>query len=407
MPIDSGVPDAGPPDAGKADAGKPDAGRPDAGPVDAGFVAAPIDQWCRLNAAAQCDRSVRCLSLAAANVPECISSASETLQCDQVAYTRAVKEGRMQYLEPKAIDCLNAYARGSCEDTPPACEVVFAGTVPPDAGCILTQECNSSGFCYQYDYTCPHRCRGWRAMGEGCDGFSTRCKPDEAYCGSDDGGFIERCLPLKGLGEDCPSYDSCRADLACATVSNAGKCVKRSAGPGETCGERQGFPYCGPEYFCRQNQMAMPIPPGTCERRGGLGAVCAGYGGCLPSLRCSSAYTTATCIPRSAEGEPCSNYGECQDGLYCPTATMRCAKIPGDGGDCTSQGSSYQCASAHFCDFNAPQMLYVCRPRQPVGSACSYDGTCLSNDCDYGSLPDGGYGGSCVPSCSQKADGGF
>ncbi|MBS1150034.1 MAG: hypothetical protein H6Q89_1732 [Myxococcaceae bacterium] len=399
-PPDSGASDAGGKDGGRADGGT-DAGKPDAGAADAGFLYAPIEQWCQLNALAQCDRDVRCLELAIENRPECIAKKSEF--CDQPAYTRAANEGRLQYLEPKARECLNGYAADSCEGVPPACAVVFAGKVAPDAGCILTEECNAAGFCYQYDYTCPHRCRGWIPMGQTCDGFSTRCNPDEAYCGTFDGGVGERCQTLKGLGEDCVEYDACRTDLTCAN----NLCVKRRAGPGESCGERQGFPYCTEEYFCRQNTTLTPPPPGTCQRRGGLGAVCTGYGSCLPSLRCGSSFTTSTCLPRLAEGEKCSSYGECQQGLYCPPRTSRCTRIPGDGGDCTSQGSYFECASAHFCDFNSPNDVYTCRPRHANDESCTYDGVCLSNDCDYGALPDGGYGGTCVPRCSQKADSGF
>jgi hypothetical protein len=240
-------------------------------------------------------------------------------------------------------------------------------------------------------------------MGQACDGFTTRCKPDEGYCGAPDAGLADLCLPLLGLGADCVAYDSCRAELYCAD----GKCVKRRALEGESCGERQGFPYCHDEFFCRQDMATMTPPPGTCEPRGGLGAVCVGFGSCLPSLRCASNFTTSTCVPLAAEGEPCSNYADCQESLFCPPRTSRCQKVPGDGGDCTTQGSYFECASAHFCDFNAPDSLYTCEPRHALGETCSYDGVCLSNDCLYGLLPDGGYGGACSPSCSQKADGGF
>ena len=185
--IDAGPVDSGS-DAGKADAGKPDSGmKVDAGPVDAGFVNVPISAWCQDLALAQCTRDLRCYRLAAANLPECIALKSQP--CDQTAYTRAVAEGRLQYLAPKAADCLNAHASGSCEETPAACAVVFTGNVAPDAGCILTQECNDNlGFCYQYDSACPHHCRGWLPLGTPCDGFSTRCKPDEAFCGAPDAG---------------------------------------------------------------------------------------------------------------------------------------------------------------------------------------------------------------------------
>jgi hypothetical protein len=397
--IDAGI-DAGTskPDGGKSDAGH----KPDAGPVDAGFVDVPVSAWCQDYGLALCTRDVRCLRLNASNLAECIANKSQ--YCDQTAYSRAVAEGRLQYLAPKAAECLNAFASKSCEEVPAACAQVFTGEVAPDAGCILTEECNSTlGFCYQYDSVCPHHCRGWLGLGQTCDGFTTRCKPDDAYCGPNDAGTGNICQPLKGMGADCVEYDSCRAELACAT----GKCVRRQAAEGESCGELSGFPYCHDEFFCRQDNSTSTPPPGSCQARGGLGAVCSGYGSCLPSLRCKSNFTTATCVARAAEGEPCSNYGDCEETLYCPPHTSRCAKIPGDGGDCTSMGSYFECASAHFCDFNSPDGIYTCRPRHALGETCTYDGVCLSNDCEYGVLTDGGFGGTCVPSCSQKADGGF
>ena len=391
-------------DAGsKSDGGKADAGnKPDAGALDAGFVNVAISAWCKDLGLAQCTRDVRCLKVAAANLAECI--AIKTQYCDQTAYTRAGTEGRLQYVAQKAADCLNGHATGSCEEPPAACGSVFTGEVSPDGGCIIPDECNNAlGFCYQYDSVCPHHCRSWLPLGKACDGFTTRCRPDEGYCGRGDAGSGNACQPLHGMGEDCVEYDSCRTDLVCAM----NKCVKRRAAEGESCGERQGFPYCHDEFFCRQDTSTMMPPPGTCQSRGGLGAVCAGYGSCLPSLRCGSNFTTSTCVPRAAEAELCSNYGDCQETLYCPARTSRCAKIPGDGGDCTSSGSYFECASAHFCDFNSPDGIYTCRPRHALGELCSYDGVCLSSDCEYGVLPDAGFGGTCVPSCSQKADGGF
>lgn len=393
--------DAGTPDAGR-DAGTRDAGvRPDAGqPRDAGFVDVPISAWCNDLAFVQCMRDVRCLLASVDNLAECIAKKSQF--CDPQAFTRAANEGRLQYLKPQAADCLNAYGSGSCQLTPPACARVFGGLQAPDAGCILDEECNDQGYCYQYDSTCPHHCLPWVALGKACDGFTTRCRPGDAFCGTADGG-AELCLPLKGEGEPCVEFDACRADLAC---SNS-KCVKRAAERGEPCGQFQGFPYCSADDYCRQDTSSTPPAPGTCQPRGGLGAVCTGSGSCLASLRCGSSFITSTCQPRAAEGEPCSAYGECQETLYCPTHTSRCAKVPGSGADCTTAGSDYECASAHFCDFNSPDGLYTCRAKYALGEPCTYDGVCLSNDCEYSTLPDGGFGGSCVGSCAQRADGGF
>jgi hypothetical protein len=396
---DASVPESE--DAGAPDAGKPDAGQRDAGPPDAGFVNVAISNWCESSARAQCYRDLRCLFLGPSNLAECIAKKSES--CDQPAFTRAVREGRLQFLSAKAAECLNGYNAGSCEDAPAACEVVFGGLTPPDGGCILLDECNSDGFCYQYDDQCPHRCHAWAPLGERCDGFTTRCRPGEAFCGAPtDGGIGDRCFPLKGLGAECVEYDACRPELACVNSI----CVKRNAALHESCGQSQGYPYCGSENFCRQDLSSMMPPPGTCERRGGLGAVCAGSS-CLPSLRCSSAFATGTCVVRAAFGEPCSAYNDCEENLFCSSVTSRCQRYPRDGGDCGNHGSFYECASAHFCSSDTPDAGYICRPKAALGEPCTYDGACLSNQCNLSQQPDGGFERVCELACSQKADGGF
>ena len=48
-----------------------------------------------------------------------------------------------------------------------------------------------------------------------------------------------------------------------------------------------------------------------------------------------------------------------------------------------------------------------CVAWKTVGQECGYGGECLSNDCEYATLPDGGFGGTCKASCSQRADGGL
>jgi hypothetical protein len=238
-------------------------------------------------------------------------------------------------------------------------------------------------------------------MHETCDSYAALCKPDAGYCDVSDAGG-RRCLPLKATGEACQRYNSCLPNHFCL----GSKCVKRIALPGEACGVTSGYPFCTDEYFCRQDTTTSMPPPGTCEARGRLGAVCLGNDSCIPSLRCASSFTTSTCVPRAAEGERCSDYGDCQQTLFCSPRTSRCEKLPGDGGDCTRFGSSYTCASTHYCDYYSPGDQYTCQPRRQQGESCIYD-DCLTGVCEYGPLSDGGYARTCVPTCAQAADGGF
>ncbi len=395
-PIDSGPGDD---DAG-FDAGAPDAGRPprDAGVPDAGFVAAPVDAWCALLAQASCHRDARCGRLGDAGAADCLLLATATSRCDQLAFTRGVAERRLQYLESEAVRCLNDYAQGRCTGAPPACESVFSGLVPADGGCVLSEDCNEAdGFCNLYDDRCPHRCRGWSAQGQPCDGFFSRCDPLTGSCDQVDGGAV--CVPKKRAGDMCTRYDACGDDMACT----GGKCVTRRAGPGQPCGEVNGFPFCDEEHFCRQAPGATT--PGTCERKAGLGGTCTGPGACLPSLRCSTLITTGTCLAKAVTGEGCIAWDDCQDGLYCDVQSQRCARLPGPGGDCSFDVTGYRCAAGSACAFSATSDDR-CVGWKDVGAACGYSGECLSNDCEYGALPDGGFGGTCVERCSQRADGG-
>jgi len=394
--------DSGVEDAGATDSGTPDAGptRRDAGTPDAGFTSAPASAWCSAQARALCWRDVRCGRVAMERLATC--EARRLLDCDQPATTRAVAEGRLQYLEGEAVACLNAYASGSCTDTPPACHSVFQGLVPPDGGCILPAECAPGGFCYQYDGLCPHRCRAYLPRFAPCDGFSTQCNPATDTCTTGDGG-VRQCLPFKGDDAGCVSWDECAPTHAC--VSNV--CVRRTAGPGEPCAVTSGYPYCTGEYFCRQEAPVGGVrPPGTCQLRAGVGGTCTGPGSCLPSLRCSTVITTGTCLVKAALGENCVNYDDCEDGLYCDGRSQQCKPLPTDGGDCSSQGSFYRCAPGYSCEFSATNDD-TCVSRRADGEDCNYDGLCLSNDCNFGTLPDGGFGGTCVAACAVRADGGF
>lgn len=398
-PVDSGVErDSGVPDAGD----EPDAGRPsrDAGIPDAGFTRVPFEDWCASRAQALCFRDVRCGSVSGGALADCLTR--RVAECDQLSTSSAVRGNRLQYLGTEAVSCLNGYASGNCEEDPPACASVFQGLVPPDAGCILTNECNNAGFCYQYDDQCPHHCRPWVPMGGRCDGFSQRCDPSVAACDVGDAGF-EVCVPFKVEDEPCTSWDSCREDLAC--VEN--KCTKRNANLGEACGVRSGYPFCRGENFCRQGPPVGGVrPPGTCQLRAGLGGTCVGSASCLPSLRCSTVITTGTCQPKATLGANCVAYDDCEDGLFCNGRSQKCERLPADGGDCSSMGSFYRCATGFFCEFSATQED-TCAPRRATGEQCSYDGVCLSNECNFGALPDGGFGGQCFAPCALRADGGF
>lgn len=380
-----------------------DAGRArfDAGVVDAGFTSASAPSWCRTKALASCLRQVRCKSISEPAIADCVARTAEA--CDQVAFTTAVDAGRMAFDMARALSCLNAYAEGSCATEPAACLTVFRGLVPVDGGCVTAAECGADSFCDIYTGTCPYRCRAFGKQGDACD-FFRRCDPSLG-CYRVDGG-TETCQPLKPSGAPCADFDECGENGACMT----GQCVARRADAGQPCGVRGGYPFCAEEFFCRQDPPAMEgeePPPGTCQRRAGLNGVCTGSGTCLPSLRCSTVITTGTCLARSRRGELCSNYADCEDGLFCSNVSQRCEPFPGDGGDCGyTGGSSGRCLAGYYCQYLASDDRR-CLRRRAVGEDCDYDQMCLSNECEYGRRPDGGFGGTCGIPCSLKADAGL
>jgi hypothetical protein len=399
-PADAGVtPEL---DAGAGDV--VDAGRQrfDAGTPDAGFRAASVDTWCRTRALALCQRQVRCSSLTESDLPQCVTRAVES-GCDQVALSTGADAGRLAFDASVALTCLNDYGAGSCADEPAACASVFTGLVPADGGCVTAAECGGGAYCDIYGPRCPFRCKPFRRALETCD-FSRRCSPG-LVCYRGDGG-APVCQPPRPVDAGCVDFDECGDDAVCTSSV----CTPRRADAGQPCGIRNGYPLCGSEFFCRQQPRGMDgeePPPGTCQRRAGLGGVCSGSGTCLPSLRCSNVITTGTCQPKARRGESCSLFNDCEDWLFCSNQTTRCEPLPGDGGSCDFRlGSQGRCQPGFFCEFSASDDRR-CQRRRAAGADCNYDEMCLSNDCEFGPRPDGGFGGTCSIPCSLKADSGL
>lgn len=382
-------------DAG-VDAGTPDAGRPprDAG-LDAGRTGAPVEAWCALKTRAECERARRCGRLTDAGLAGCLLAGAHPSRCDQLATTLGVRQFRVQYLEREALRCLEGYARGSCEEVPDGCQNAFIGLSPPGGACLQALDCDVSGFCDLDDHQCPHACRAWAPRGSSCDNGRNRCAPDDA-CDTDDAG-ARRCRERPAQGAPCIDFSGCGEGAICSN----GACTAISVSLDEPCGVIDGYPLCPAEFFCSTRDGG----PGSCERRAGLGGSCVGPSGCLPSLRCSGLLTAGTCLIKASLGERCVDFADCEDGLHCRNATQRCERLPTEGQSCAYEDSAYRCAPGHACAYSGTS-ADTCVAWQSVGGACSYSGQCLSNDCESATLPDGGFGGTCVTSCSQRADGG-
>ncbi len=383
-------------DAGSTDAGARDAGDSniDAGPSDAGFSPFPVDQWCELYALAACSQDERCLLLDAQNVDAC--RVREYAVCAQEALSAGVTSNRLEYHAQSAADCINAFAQEACSRIPAACAAVFDGVVPPEGVCLIANECQAGSYCNVYSNTCPSRCLAHQPVGATCNGSDRQCDPELANCRSAGGGSL--CVARRGAGETCQFWSDCFADLACIDSV----CVQYLAQLGEACGHASGYPGCEPDAFCRR-PVGETEGRGVCMRKAGLGGVCSGYGSCLPGLRCSSNYSTGHCIHLGSEGDICWNYTDCREELYCANATSRCTALPGEGGDCGSDGSSYRCAAGFFCDYQSE----TCHALRANGDICGYDGACQSGECNFGPLQDGGSGWRCEDACVRRFDAGM
>ncbi len=393
-----GCPPAGAPDAAvELDARTL---RPDAGLPDAGWTAVKAGEWCGALSQARCARDLRCGSSSAdAGSNDCL--ARRAASCDQAAFTAAFDGQRARLVEPQALRCLNDFARGACSGEPPSCAGVWVGLVPPDGGCVAAAECAATGFCALFDQRCPHRCQRYAPLGSPCDGFTHLCDPAQASCDFGDAGEAV-CLPRRTAGDPCVSFTGCGPSLSCAE----GVCTPRTAAATEPCGLRSGYPFCEGDLFCRRGPpVGGASPPGTCQVRAGLGSTCVGEGSCLPSLRCSTLISTGVCLVKAHLAEPCIAPDDCEDGLFCDQRTQACARWPGAGGDCSFRGSGYRCAPGFQCLSDSAGT--TCVALRANGESCSYSSLCASNECSFGPLVDGGFGGRCIASCSQRADGGF
>lgn len=375
----------------------------DAGNPDAGFGPVAVSAYCDSKAWAFCDRLRRCGALSSAETFDlCVQD--ERGKCDQTAYSAGVAAGRTRYSAQQAADCLNGYAKGSCALTPTACDDIFIGQQPADAGCLVPEDCAAGTYCHDRAYTCPFLCRAFQSVGGVCNFSDKECNESEAWCRYDGASGQYLCTARKAAYESCSpnNYGECPVGTVCARPSGEtnGTCTPTYAAIGETCRETGGYPLCDGDAFCRQEgDPSQPLPPGTCTRRVGLGGTCTGYGVCQQGLRCSGTYTTGTCLRAGQQGDICNGYGECETGLYCATGTSRCARYPGDGGDCST---TYACDRGLYCDYATD----VCLPKRADGARCGDNYSSCASECTYQQLPDAGYDSLCSKPCSVRTDGG-
>lgn len=218
---------------------------------------------------------------------------------------------RVVYDAQAAGDCLaDAAAVAQCgeiEDEPPACELVFRGTVALGQPCTESIECKKSA--------------GQRVT-----------------CTSEDGVSAEVCSVLAEgtalrhgkAGEACST--SCYESDACSSFPTS------PGGPGAPAPATEPAAcYRGDGLFCEQ---------GVCAGLKQVGFPCTDYGSCAGDAFCD--FNTQLCTAPRANGEPCEGGDECQS-QHCEDSLASVAD-PGTGQIqqiCASRSSvsAQQCAN--------------------------------------------------------------
>jgi hypothetical protein len=103
-------------------------------------------------------------------------------------------------------------------------------------------------------------------------------------------------------------------------------------------------------------------------------------GTCFNTLECASKDSVCgvsqTCTAKPIAGQPCGASG-CASGLFCSAGMCRAQGGPG-----ISCGSSVQCLTGLFCDFNAAPSQ--CAPVRAPGEPCTSSDACMSARCNPG-----------------------
>jgi hypothetical protein len=285
---------------------------PDAGPPDAGGPFGPVTLTELPGALedAVCGFEVRCgMWPDTASCREGFDPAAT-----DVAQLAALVDAEVVFYDAeKAGECLTAYRDAACTWVGGAigpaavCDEVFTGTKPADVPCFHDEECTGASFCET------------QACADGCCRGVCRARPDEVAIGGDcsaapcaagaycrqDGAGNPTCAAVAAAGEACGSVDACGPDAICT----GGGCVALAA-DGAACDPAIGAAVCaGIDRWC---------DPATsrCERRAGVGELCAASAQCIEGATCSG----TTCVARPGVGDPCgedATGGGCLGELAC------------------------------------------------------------------------------------------
>jgi hypothetical protein len=299
----------------------------------------------------------------------------------------AVSKGTALFDPSQARSCLTALTDSDCDKyllagppilVPQACAAAFSGSTAAGGACIDDVECSSGSICVD-------------ASTQTCEGT---------------------CTPVPAGG--CRTNDDCPANEYCSGVSlkgsglwGAGNC-EMIVPPGAVAGDVCGWPVqCGPGLICMGPMAPLHCVDAAALTTLGPGATCGGFGShtCGAGLACvpSDDGQTSSCMPPAKLGDPCTTLFQCGaqyelNDIVCDEARTHTCVHRTSTGPCKNVNRQGSCDPVtSYCDSSTE----TCRPRLPLGAACTVPST-ASDPCAVGTQCAGGVCslllvGACTP----------
>lgn len=307
-----------------------------------------LDSGARRLETALCERAVRCRTVDAVTVVDCLAAqaVSPTTFNSPQALVDSIAAGRIQLDEAQADACIEAITQETCSPTftglqdIEACARAFVGQVPNGSRCITDFACLAGTSCRPTASTTD----------SACVATCSTLGPRECRNGLDcaQGEFCEfgTCTGIRaqgGLGQPCGTGGTCEPGLLCLPSSPTTDFIcAPPPGINTTC-------FLGPGITCDTDLLCVP----------------------------DDNFSAGVCVPPASIGAPCSLAMQCGgpgSNLVCDPVQGRCV-VPPSTGPCLQVSSTGFCDEQRaFCDvsFGVP----VCVPFRPLGTGCASDREC-------------------------------
>ncbi|MEB2311422.1 MAG: hypothetical protein OZ928_06205 [Polyangiaceae bacterium] len=234
---------------------------------------------------------------------------------------------------------------------------------------LIGSQCTGTGVCQAASTT---SCGAYACAGTSC---ASTCADDSgcapgAFCGND-----SLCHTKRDLAGTCTSAHECKSGFCvegvCCNTACDGICqactqaAKEDDSTDGTCGFAKAA--LDPHSDCPDDRVEKGDPT-SCARDG----LCDGAGACRNYAK-GTACGSTSCAGNVQTGHACDGAGVCLD-----NATQDCGEYACLAGACTTScAKAGDCNTAAYCDTAASE----CKPKAPLGEACTTADTCQSGFC--------------------------